>query len=894
MADAQRSIDIIINAIDKTQAGIGSSINNIDSFAGKLEQSVKPISDITNSAIKLEAALLATGAAMTTFAVVKAAEFETALVDLQKVLSEGENIDAFADAALNLSEAYGQSSVEVLSSVANFKQAGFTAEEAGLLTKSAFDLVISGGVEAATASEGLVASIKGFGAAAGDSTAIVDLFNEVSNNFGASASQLLEGFSQLSPVASAAGLSLEETVGIMTPVIEVFQSGSEAATGLKTSFLNLISDNKKVTDTLTALGVSQKDVNGELRSARDIYFDVAEAFQGLTSEQQLFYAGQIAGKNQVAKFTAALNGLATTNEIAGDSFNYVGSAQAEVDAQLDTLASKYEQLGVKIDNALIKVGNPLVDSYKGIVDALGAVFQALGQGVEESDQVAGQFDFLNQIFGSFQQTLLTIAENLPAALDQADLSGFSDGIQEVIDGIDALLGDTDLTSVDGIVTVIETLGGAFEGLGTFVGSALESWEPLIDLLSDGIEGGGLTDDLKEIIETAGTIGGAAQQVTLLTGAIQGVLPSLESLVQLFVAGQLLRGVTNVSDGIKGKLIPALTGPTGLLVAAGATGVALGNFLNKFTEDATGTSASDWLADQFWAIDQFFGITETSTQALIENAEAQERVGDSSGQLASAANEAADAIDKVNEGAEENTRQIFNFSTGLFETVPAIEQVAQTVDGFAVGPMAVLNAQLEWSERAAAEARGEYTKGAEELSKTAKAAQKTEQELKKMDEAAAKIAVQERIALIEAQAQITSTAIEADAEKIKAAFEAIGISVGSTGDAISSLYGLLGDGNISKFDKLDIKAQIEDEAEARARLLDLQYKQTEQQIRESELRLAALEDGGALITINGDGLAPHLEAFMWEVLSAIQVRASNEGYDLILGAIDGANNQSVAA
>jgi len=46
---------------------------------------------------------------------------------------------------------------------------------------------------------------------------------------------------------------------------------------------------------------------------------------------------------------------------------------------------------------------------------------------------------------------------------------------------------------------------------------------------------------------------------------------------------------------------------------------------------------------------------------------------------------------------------------------------------------------------------------------------------------------------------------------------------------------------------------------------------------------ALINGDPLITINGDGLAPHLEAMMFEVLKAIQVRVNADGYAMLLGA-----------
>jgi hypothetical protein len=41
-------------------------------------------------------------------------------------------------------------------------------------------------------------------------------------------------------------------------------------------------------------------------------------------------------------------------------------------------------------------------------------------------------------------------------------------------------------------------------------------------------------------------------------------------------------------------------------------------------------------------------------------------------------------------------------------------------------------------------------------------------------------------------------------------------------------------------------------------------------------------GDALIKIDGAGLQPHLEAFMWEILKAIQVRVNRDGLPFVLG------------
>ena len=46
---------------------------------------------------------------------------------------------------------------------------------------------------------------------------------------------------------------------------------------------------------------------------------------------------------------------------------------------------------------------------------------------------------------------------------------------------------------------------------------------------------------------------------------------------------------------------------------------------------------------------------------------------------------------------------------------------------------------------------------------------------------------------------------------------------------------------------------------------------------------AIDKGDSIIKVDGAGLQPHLEAFMWEILRQIQIRVNQDGLKLLLGA-----------
>ena len=826
MADAKRTIELIFEGVDKTGAATQAALKNTKDFAGNIQSATQPIADFTAGALKFEAALLASGAAIAAFSVSIASNFQAALADLSKVLSDTDSIEQYKDLALELGQSYGVASVEVLKSITNYKQAGFSAQEAGQLTKSGLDLVIAGGLEATRAADLLVASIKGFGVEASESTVIVDLLNQVSNEYAATTEQLLEGFSVLSPVAQAAGLSLQETVGILTPGIEVFQSGSEVANALRTSLLRLVDDSKPVQEGLAALGVSQKDANGELRSARDIYFDVAEALQGVDQNQKLYIASQLVGINRSSEFLAVTNGLDKTLRIAGDGYNYVGSAAKEVALQLATAENATNRAQVALTNLFNAIGTPLLDEYTGIADAISAIVRSISASAQSETGVGQLVDFVESQFASLQLTLESVAKNLPEALSKADFSGFVRGVEAVAGAVGDLFGGIDLSTADGLARAIEAVGSAFNALSQFSAGVIDSFKPLASLFFD--VGSGLGDIDEAAFRSAGELAGFTTQLNLLSGPAVTVAASLISLkAALDIGGAAKAAAVALGTAGGAGLVGSLTALAGVS-AAGGIGYVIGDQINKLAEAVSGTSISTWALDT------------AASWGLLE---------DKSYDLVSGLNDVPPALGDVGSAADDSTGSLWDLTTG----------VGRLDDEF--GTITDLTPYLNEIPPALDSAAGA---------------------VERLGQAAQQLDLKEKLALIEAQTAITTARIEADAQKSVAAFESISTSITSTGENLRDLYGLFSEAD-SISEKFFLSDQIELQNERQERALELQEKLTNEQIAASRAQRQRLDSGGALITVNGDGLQPHLEAFMWEILQSIQVRVNADGLGMLLGA-----------
>ena len=171
-----------------------------------------------------------------------------------------------------------------------------------------------------------------------------------------------------------------------------------------------------------------------------------------------------------------------------------------------------------------------------------------------------------------------------------------------------------------------------------------------------------------------------------------------------------------------------------------------------------------------------------------------------------------------------------------------------------------------------------------LAAQAKEAERAEEAAAKLSLELEKLASNERIKTLEFKANIDVARIQADAQKVTAAFESISNTISETSQNVRDLFGIFAAnaGTLTFAQLRTIEDQIAVENKLRQDAFDLQKRLTNAQIDAMQATTRALVSGDALIKIDGAGLQPQLEAFMWEILKAIQVRVNRDGLKLLLG------------
>jgi len=921
MPDLKRTIDIIFNGVDSTSKGTRSAINNLDKFSSVVQSTAGPLSNVTTNLLQFDAALFALSATLGGYAFIQANKFSAAQADLRKVMDDSDGpVDRFNDTIFNLSNTYGVAADNIIASAANFKQAGFSVDESFQLVKNSLDLVVAGDIEAAEASELLISALKGFNAPASEAARLVDILNEVSNKYATNVNELGIGMAILAPIAKTTNLTFEETAGILTPIIEVFRSGSEAATALKTGLLRLVDDNPTIVAALDSINVSQRNLNGELRPAKDILFDVSQEFKSLDQNNKLFIASQLVGINQAAKMVTVFDNLSKTSAVTKDALNANGSAAREVAIRLADAEIKVKRAAISFQNLGIVIGQQFNVS---LADAVGGIghFANTMQDVVSSGGLDPLLKAIAPQLAEFEKNVRAAADVLPEAfkdIDFSDLLSSLDGLSdEVGDVFTNLFGDFDLTTVEGMQKAIQKTVNIISALVNTTKGIISEFQPIFAAIGEAAERTGETGSAAQV--AAGQILGAMKLLTSF-GTVLG-----SAVVIIKESGSDINNVFDVISGTIKVLVNSLQVTFDLIalnitrslqkINSAASVVTFGDLSDKYKKQADdlkilgdGIEANlvrnaNEARDGIDQIGQGFSLIEREAK----------KSGDSSSEsinkIAEATKKAEREIKKAEDTIKGMTRTTKDFVVTNDQAGLSTDQLAAAVkkygDNFKVVNGLVIptlkdltketkNANDITKAFSATNSQGlkVYTEtgklitdfgGALSLvSKESKTAKKdTDDFLTKMEE----IASNERIKTLEFAVDLQIAQLETDAKKLDTIFKSIDNTVTSTGEVISSALGVLGDfKGVSQFDAAFkvIKNQLDIENKARQEAFEVKRRLAEAEIRLINEKTNALKNGGALINISSDGLEQHLEAIMFEIIKKVQVRGNAEYVEYLMG------------
>lgn len=148
-------------------------------------------------------------------------DIDSALTELKKVTDETDETYAkFLKTMSQTGANVGATTSDLTNMAANWARLGYNIEQAGDLAKSTAVLLnVSEFTDADKASEALISTIQAYGYAAEDSMHVVDVLNEIGNNFAISSDGIATALQDSASSLMAAGNNLEQSVALVAAAI---------------------------------------------------------------------------------------------------------------------------------------------------------------------------------------------------------------------------------------------------------------------------------------------------------------------------------------------------------------------------------------------------------------------------------------------------------------------------------------------------------------------------------------------------------------------------------------------------------------------------------------------------------------------------------------------------
>lgn len=338
-------------------------------------------------------------------------ETEKAVVSLQRVLDEtvasGEISSELYQIAINL----GQTFDNVQEIAQNFAKAGLSWQDTLKATEAAVLALNVAELTATESSEGLIAVMQQFNYEASELTYVIDVLNKAADKSAVDTADLLVALQKTGSYASAANLSLEETVGLIAALSKATAaSGQNIGNALKSLFAysskasslemfaslseemkavvdmyqignaSILDVWKKLADTMTNLSDTQADLLEQWSSESGLETELGSALGDVYEQMTGVY--DTAGVYRKNYFIALLNNFDEVYDVMGELSDAAGYTAEEQTKYMDTYEAKLNALNsqwqefVNSEQGLLGLKKGLIDIASwllNIIDSIGGI-----------------------------------------------------------------------------------------------------------------------------------------------------------------------------------------------------------------------------------------------------------------------------------------------------------------------------------------------------------------------------------------------------------------------------------------------------------------------------------------------------------------------------------------
>jgi len=875
MADITKTVEIIFGA----KSDVAKITRSIEQ---NLENLTDPLSKAGTALAAFEAALSALAIGGMFLAVKTAGDFNNQFGEISTLLNDtGKPVENFKEDI----KAYATESVK---SISEINKAVYAAISAGIDYKDALTflaaaekLSVAGLADLGDTTKVLVSVLNAYGASANDAEKYSDLMFTTVRLGQTTLSELSASLAQVTGIAANSGIPFQTLSAAIAALTLTGMPTAQAITSIKAALSNIIKPTGEAEETAKSLGIQFNATALKTKGFETVLWDTWRATGGnIEKMAQLF--GSVEGLNAVLVLGADKTGKFKT------ALTEMGNSAKVVQTAYEKVVDQFKNLNQRLENnflvTLSDIGERILPGYGNIVNSLNKLFMGLDIGVKK-----GAFDplfkALDDAGKNIADFIASIGKNFPEALKKVDFSGLVNSFKELAAAVARYIQTSNLDDSKGladamqfVVNTMKSLLDVTKGMGTV-------WAPFLDAVKGLIKAFNDLDTPTK--DTIGNLLGLSM-IFKMFGPFGLIMVAMgtdaQTMAKMFDVS--FAAIENGMNSIKVAILSLAT-----VFAHASKGMAeLLDYVPglDMTEDLKRTTDRVKLLDDM--------LLKANTDLVM-----------SSDKVAKAFLEEGASLKDTKSKADEFAKTLGNIPGNVYTEVDlrheaahrAAEALKNTIDGIPGTREVVVGVQADGStiEKAYGVIRQTFPDGTVVITnvgvqaddaKLAATKSKIKKELP--DTKTLEIETNLKIATIKEQSDIVQKALEwkakVDMAEVEGAFRVIeqqskniGTIIESTGDTLSSaLETMRKDRGWNR----EIDEQVKRESDRRDRALQMQEDLTNAQLEYLRKKAAALSKGDALIKVDGSGLQPYLEAFMFEILKAIQIRANAEGAAFLTG------------
>lgn len=288
-------------------------------------------------------------------------------------------------------------------------------------------LAAAGGTDLGTAATIASNAMNTFNMRGSDMAKIASALAGGANASSASVESLGQGLQQVGPGAKNAGLSLQQTVGVLSAFDAAGIKGSDAGTSLKTMLVSLIPQTDKAKRAMADLGLEFVNADGSFKSITNIAQQLHDKLGPLSEAQRTQALSTIFGSDAARAASVLMDqgakGLAKYIRATKDQ----SAAQKMADAAMKGTSGAMEKLRGSVETAELALGKALAPTIEDLANWLsGEAVPAVTEfitGMQDGTGAGGDFaDVLGDLVAG-GKTLVGFFNDLPGPVKKFAVEG---------------------------------------------------------------------------------------------------------------------------------------------------------------------------------------------------------------------------------------------------------------------------------------------------------------------------------------------------------------------------------------------------------------------------------------------------------------------------------------